>query len=178
MFSRRLPGTETAALVAPAALLVALMVGVLLTRDVALGMATVVGACYLPLALVNLRLGVVLWVPLTFLEGLPLFNAGGKIAGAILALAWLGAAREVGPRLSAFVGRHKAPIACLAGFLLWITLSLLWAASTSSVTADLWHWYVLGVIFLVIVTSLGDATAVRMLLHAFVAGAVLSMFVG
>ena len=40
-----------------------------------------VGLCYLPLALVNLPLGIALWVPTTFLTGLPGIRhrvAGGR----------------------------------------------------------------------------------------------------
>ena len=164
--------------VAAGALGAAALIGGLMTVSVPAGIAVLLGACYAPLALVNLRLGLALWVPLTFLEGLPVFNAGGKAAGLVIALAWLGSARQVSPRLSAFVGRHRGTAAGLAGFIVWITLSLAWAASPSTAAADLWHWYVLGLIFLVLVTAVGDARTVRMVLHALVVGAVLSVVIG
>ena len=164
--------------VAAGALGAAALIGGLMTVSVPAGIAVLLGACYAPLALVNLRLGLALWVPLTFLEGLPVFNAGGKAAGLVIALAWLGSARQVAPRLSAFVGRHRGTAVGLAGFIVWITLSVAWAASPSTAAADLWHWYVLGLIFLVLVTAVGDARTVRMVLHALVVGAVLSVVIG
>ena len=46
--------------------------------------------CYLPLVLVNLPLGIALWVPTTFLTGLPGFDTASHAAGLVIALAWLG----------------------------------------------------------------------------------------
>jgi O-antigen ligase len=169
---------STPTAVSAGALAAAALVGGLMTVSVPAGMAALIGVCYAPLAMVNLRLGLALWVPLTFLEGLPLFNAGGKAAGLIIALAWLGSARQVWPRLSAFVGRHRATAAGLAGFIVWITLSVAWAASPSTAARDLWHWYVLALIFLVIVTVAGDGRTIRMVLHGLVVGAVLSVVIG
>ena len=57
--------------VAAWALGTAALVGGLMTVSVPAGTALLLGACYAPLALVNLRLGLALWVPLTFLEGRP-----------------------------------------------------------------------------------------------------------
>jgi O-antigen ligase len=161
-----------------AALLSALMVGVLLSRNVPLGLAGVVGLCYAPLVMLNLRLGMVLWVPLTFLEGVHLFNLSGKAAGLLIALAWLGTARTSFPVLSALVERHRRTFAVLIGFLVWITLSALWAASPGAALADLWHWYAVGLIFVVIATVATDATTVRFLMHGFIVGGVLSVVAG
>src|SRR3954471_3454626 len=151
-------GTPTAITVG--ALAAAAMVGALMTLSVPAGLAALIGLCYAPLVLVNLRLGLALWVPLTFLEGLAAFNAGGKAAGALVALGWLpppppaaprparGAPRA--PRLGVLVARHRVAVACLAGYLVWITLSIAWASSPSAAAGDLWHWYAVALIFLVV----------------------------
>jgi O-antigen ligase len=167
-----------AALLAPAALFSALLVGILLARSVPMGAAALLGLCYLPLVLVNLRLGVVLWVPLTFLEGLPLFNMGGKAAGAIVAIGWIGMGRVVGDRVSVLVARNRAAAAGLVVFLVWITLSVIWADSPHAAAFDLWHWYAVALIFLVIATVVRDAKTARLVGHAFIVGGVLSILGG
>jgi O-antigen ligase len=173
----RLPQASPSA-VSIAALLSALLVGVLLSRSVPLGVAAVMGLCYAPLVLLNLRLGVALWLPLTFLEGVPVFNLGGKAAGLLIAAAWFGALRTTGPRAAALIGRHRRTIAVLAAYLVWITLSLAWADSPGAAAEDLWHWYVVALIFVVVATVAVDAATVRLLMHLFVVGAVLSIVFG
>jgi O-antigen ligase len=172
-----LPSANASALPV-AALLSALLVGVMLSRNVPLGLAGVVGLCYAPLVLLNMRLGLVLWVPMTFLEGVHLFNLSGKAAGLLIALAWLGNAHTMFPVLAALVDRHKRTLAALGGFLVWITLSALWAVSPGAALSDLWHWYAVGLIFIVIATVATDATTVRLLMHGFIVGGVFSVVAG
>src|SRR3954454_12419594 len=140
-----------------------------------MGAAALLGLCYAPLVLVNLRLGVVLWVPLTFLEGLPLFNLGGKAAGLIVAVGWIGLGRVVGERVSVLVARNRAAAFGLVAFLIWITLSMIWAHSAHAAAFDLWHWYAVTLIFLVIATIVRDARTARLVVHAFIVGGVLSI---
>src|SRR3954469_15177904 len=129
MATRPAPLPESSATaIAAGALAAAALVGGLLTLSVPAGLAALIGCCYAPLVMINLRLGLALWVPLTFLEGLPLFNAGGKAAGALIALAWLGMGRTIAPRLAALVARHRAAFACLLAYLVWVTLSVAWAS--------------------------------------------------
>jgi O-antigen ligase len=169
-------GTPTA--VVAGALAAAALVGALMTLSVPAGLAALIGVCYAPLVLINLRLGLVLWVPLTFLEALPLFNAGGKAAGLLIALAWVGMGRALAPRLGALVTRHRLVIACLLGYIVWITLSLAWAASPSAVARDLWHWYALLLVFVIVATVAREPRAVRLVMHAFIVGGVLSILAG
>jgi O-antigen ligase len=167
-----------ALLLAPAALLSALVVGVLLARNVAMGAALLIGLVYAPLVLTNLRLGLVIWVPLTFLEGLPLFNMGGKAAGLLVALGWIGLGRPVGQRISVLVARNRAAAAALVAYLLWITLSMAWAESASATAGDLWHWYAVALILLVVATVVRDGPTARLVAHAFIIGGLLSILGG
>ena len=117
-------------------------------------------------------------MPLTFLEALPSFNAGGKAAGLLIAFAWLGTGRSLVPRLSVLVARHRAVFAFLAAYLIWITLSVAWAASPHAAAADLWHWYAVALIFVVVATVARDPSTVRLIMHLFIVGAVLSILGG
>ena len=49
----------------------------------------------MPLVLVNLRLGLALWVPLIFLQGVPALNLGSKAAGLLIVVAWIGNLRSM-----------------------------------------------------------------------------------
>ena len=75
-------------------LLACVAVGALMAYDFKLGIGVLVGLCYLPLALVNLPLGIALWVPTTFLTGLPGISTASQAAGLVIALAWLGTLRS------------------------------------------------------------------------------------
>src|SRR3954447_11266498 len=172
-----LPESSTTA-IAAGALGAAALVGGLLTLSVPAGIAALIGVCYAPLVMINLRMGLALWVPLTFLEGLPLFNAGGKAAGLLIALAWIGMGRTLAPRLGRLIAEHRATVALLAAYLVWITLSLAWASSPGSVAADLWHWYAVALIFVIVATVAREPRTVRLLMQMFIVGAVLSILAG
>lgn len=164
--------------VAVAALGSALLLGVLVAFDAPLALAALVALAYAPLALVNLPLGLALWVPLMFLEGLPALNAGGKAAGLLVAAAWIAGGGGLAAEVSALITRHRALMTTLALYLLWVTVSVAWAASVGSALGDLWHWYVVALIFVVVITTLRTTHAVRMTLHLFVVGAVISAALG
>ena len=169
---------ETPTAVVAGALAAAALVGALMTLSVPAGLAALIGVCYAPLVMINLRVGLALWVPLTFLEGLPAFNAGGKAAGLIVALAWIGMGRSLTQWLGAFVSRHRAIIAALGLYLVWITLSVAWAASPGAAARDLWHWYAVALIFLVVATVAREPAGVRLVMHMFIVGAVFSVLAG
>src|SRR3954452_12935852 len=115
-----LPESSTTA-IAAGALGAAALVGGLLTLSVPAGIAALIGVCYAPLVMINLRMGLALGVPLPFLEGLPLFNAGGKAAGLLIALAWIGMGRTLAPRLWGVVGPPPAAGAPPPAHPAWVT---------------------------------------------------------
>src|SRR4051794_37155047 len=172
-----LPESSTTA-IAAGALGAAALVGGLMTLSVPAGLAALIGVCYAPLVMVNLRMGLALWVPLTFLEGLPLFNAGGKAAGLLIALAWIGLGRALVPRLGRLIAEHRATLALLAAYLVWITLSVAWASVPGTAAADLWDWYAVALIFVIVGTVAREPSTVRLLMHMFIVGAVLSIVAG
>ena len=62
-----------------------LAVGLLMAYNLQAGIGLLVGLCYLPLVLVNLPLGIALWVPTTFLTALPGFDTASHAAGLVIA---------------------------------------------------------------------------------------------
>jgi hypothetical protein len=84
------------ALLAIAAVVVALAVGVLLAFDPAWGIALLLALLWVPVALLDLPLAVALWLPLVFLADLPGVSPAMRAASVVLVFAWLGTLRVGG----------------------------------------------------------------------------------
>ena len=175
----RRPGS-TPVVFAVVAVMLAGLVGVALAANPPAGVALVAILLFAPLAMRDLRTAIALWLPLIFLGAVPAMNAAGKAAGLLLAVAWLGAIAD--PRraaaASALVQRHRRLLELLALMLVWLSLSLLWAASPARVLADLWHWFAIALLWFVLATTLDTPRAVRLAAGLFVAGALMSVAFG
>ena len=159
-------------------LFTAVLVGVALAAEVKYGVALLLALIYAVVALINLPLGLALWVPLIFLEGMPAFNLAGKAAGGVIAIAWLGTLYARRDLVRATIARHRRLLGLLLALLVWLSLSLVWADDLGFAAEDLWRWYVLLMIFVVIITTITSERALRWILFAFIAGAVLSVVIG
>lgn len=157
---------------------VAGVVGVAVAYRVPFGLALLIGLVYVPIALYRLPVGLALFIPLVFLEALPAFNLAGKASGLLLAGAWIGAAVERRAELTRAFAPQRRLLILLAGLLLWLTLSLAWAESTGAVTADIWRWYAVVLLFLIVATTAATTRNVKLMAAAFVGGAVLSILIG
>jgi O-antigen ligase len=166
---------NAAPLVIASALLSAALVGAALAYSVPAGVAALIGLLYAPLVMVNLPLGVGLWVPLLFLQAMPAFNAGAKAAGLLIAFAWLGTLRSEGTL--AVLARHRRLLALLALLLVWLTVSLLWADDPALGRADVWQWYAVALLFTVLFSTVRSPGAVRLVLWMFVFGLVVSVVI-
>ena len=69
-------------------------VGSLMAINPKAAVAALVALCYLPLVLINLPLGIALWIPTTFLTGIPGFDSASHAAGLVIAFAWFGTLRN------------------------------------------------------------------------------------
>lgn len=154
------------------------MVGLVLAIEVKYGVALLFGLVYAGIALVNLQLGVALWVPLIFLEGIAAFNLAGKAAGAIIGIAWLGSLYGRRDIVRATIARHRRLLSVLLALLVWISLSLIWADDLGLAAKDLWRWYVLLMIFVIVITTVTTERTLRWVLFAFFGGAVMSVVIG
>ncbi len=156
----------------------ALLVGVALAADVPVGTTVLIALCYVPLVFINLPLALAMWVPLTFLQGIPALNLGGEVAGILIAASWFGTLRSRGEIIKEILSRHRRLLAVLTGLLVWLSLSVGWADDAGLAIDDLWHWYALGLLLLIVMTTLTTTRAIRTVLFAFVGGAVLSVAIG
>jgi len=153
-------------------------VGVGLAAHVPIGLALLVGPAYGLILFANLSLALVLWVPLVFLDSATALSAAGKAAGLLIALVWLGSLRSLPETAIAALRRHRLLLATLAALIAWLTFSLAWSTDPGRGLSDLWRWYVLAALFLVVLTTATTAQLARLILGAFIAGALASVVIG
>lgn len=169
---------DPATLIASGALVAALLIGLLLAYDPVYGVAALFAALYVPLALINMPLAIAMWLPLLFLEGLP----GGAMlpdAGAIVVVgAWLGVAVRRGSWQRLQLKRMRVQILAVVALLAWLMLSMLWARDPGR-SGTLWvSWVIVAALFLVVATALSRPAHLRLVMWAFVVGAVTSITIG
>ena len=151
-------------------------VGLLMAYDFKLGIGLLVGLCYLPLVLVNLPLGIALWVPTTFLTGLPGFDTASHAAGLVIALAWFGTLRSHAIEQNRHVPRGLLLI--VAVFIIWLALSMLWAEKPSMSFAALQPWVACALMFTVLMTLDLSASQIRLIAWSFIVGVTFSVAIG
>jgi O-antigen ligase len=151
-------------------------VGVLMAYDFKLAIGLVVGLCYLPLVLVNLPLGIALWVPSTFLTGLPGLDSASHAAGLVIALAWFGQLRAHASEQ----GRHvpRGLLLVVAVFIVWLALSMLWAERPGASFAALPPFVAAALMFTVLMTLDMTPQQIRLIAFSFIAGVTLSVTIG
>jgi O-antigen ligase len=163
------PGAGLA--LAIAAPVLAAVIGVALAIDLRIGIALLFAALFTPVIALNLPLAVGLWFPLVFLEGVPALNLAGKAGGLLITVAWLATARSWLPSRQHAPQAIRKILLALAALILWLTVSLVWAADAGTVLADLWHWYAVALLMLVVATTIRTSATVRLMLWAFAVGA-------
>lgn len=158
-----------------AALATSMAVGVLLAVRPTVGLGLFAAALLVPLALLNLPAGIVVWTVLVFVE---LLTVAPTLIAFLLALAWLGGLTVQSASAADAIRRSKAFLVPLGMLVAWNTLSLIWARDTDAVLSTLWFWYLIGAMVLVLVSSIGRRRYLAALCVAFVFGAVLSVVGG
>lgn len=156
---------------AAAGLLAALLIGVLIARDVGIGIAALAGACYAPIVFVNLPLGIAIWAPLAFFERISLAGPGPTVVLILVGAAWLGALPSLQQHVAAVFRRHAGLFALMFGFFAWTTASMIWASDGQAAVEDFWIWIVVGGIFVVVATSIFTPNVALAICVAFVLGA-------
>lgn len=164
--------------IATGGLILSLLVGVALAAQPSVGLVLLLAPAYAALVLVNLSLGLALWVPFTFLGGIAGMNAAGKAVGLLVAVAWLGNLQSLPAAATAALRRHCVLLMTLAATIAWLTFSLAWSEDPGRGLDDLWHWYVVALLVVVVITTVTTAGALRLIVAGFVAGAVISVAIG
>jgi O-antigen ligase len=159
----------------------ATMAGLLIAVRPALGIGFVAALGFVPVALMNLPLALVLWTPIPFIQYLPAVSIAPTFASLVVVAAWLGSGRD--RRVATNAGEvglaRRAPLVLvLLALIVWVTMSIALSEDYGRGLAKAGAWYTAALIFVILVTTLRTARSVRLILGAFVFGAVLSVSIG
>jgi len=151
-------------------------VGALMAYDPATGIGVLMALCYAPVVLLNLPLGIVLWVPTTFLTALPGVDTASHAAGFLIAFAWLGTLRNRSEEQHAPIPRRMLVV--LALFTVWLTVSMAWSEDAGLSFAAWQPWVACALMFTVLLTIDLDESQIRMLAFSFLVGVTFSVALG
>jgi O-antigen ligase len=156
-------------------------IGVLAGYDPTLAITASLGLAFLLLATVDLAWGLVAFTLITFLDltpGLGLAVTITKLAGLALAVSWLAriATRERSEDL--FWAAHPWLTWAIALFLLWVTLSGIWAEQPGNTFTAVQRYALNAALFVVVFTAIQSRKQVRALIGALVVGAVIAGLYG
>jgi len=152
------------------------LVGLLMARSPGQGVAATLALIFAPIALLNLPLGIALWVPLICLAELPFVWVGPTAASSVIFLAWLGTLRTQAN--GQVLRSHRRLVGAMVLYVLWVTLSVAWAQDASRTLEDMYVWYVSALVLVAVMTTLTTERQVRLIMGAFIFGLVLSVVVG
>jgi len=165
-------------LIVAAGLAGAVAVGCAMVLSVRLGLASAVALCYVPLALLNLRMAIVVWLPSVGLIAVTALDVGPNLAGMVILVSWFGAMASHRSGLRALIQENAGVLLPLGGLLVWLMLSMAWAEHPPVGSEVFFGWLVAGVIVLVISTVITDRRYLRLAVAALVLGAVVSVGLG
>ncbi|MDQ3739744.1 MAG: O-antigen ligase family protein [Actinomycetota bacterium] len=165
-------------LVAVAATGLAVFAGLLIAVRPALGVGFVVALGFVPVAFVNLRLALVLATPIPFIQYLPAVSVGPTFALLVILAAWVGTGRDRRIEGAGALARQNGLVAALLGLLVWVTVSIGFSEDYGRALGEASNWYVSAALFAIFVTTLRTGRDVRLVMAAFIFGAVLSISIG
>jgi len=155
-----------------------MLIGVLMAASPAYGVGLLLAVCYVALVLVNLPLGLAIWVSVTLFERLPFVWVGPTAAALMVLLAWAGTLRTRRTYVAQVLGRHRLLLASLGCLLVWMSVTAMWAEDQVRVATETGKWFVAAIILVVVATTVARPSHLRLLLAAFVVGAVVSVGLG
>jgi len=155
-----------------------LVLGVGLAANTKLGIALVLAAVFLPVVLTNFQLGMALWLPVMFLEGLPAFNMGAKAGGLVIVIAWLVAVRNIAPPPVEAIRKLRSLMFAVVALLVFYSCSLFWARDVAMGFSDLWHWWAVALLAVIVATTINTRARLRAICAALIVGAVLTIAYG
>lgn len=154
------------------------LIGVGIAGSPPVGVAMLLVAGFVPLALLNLPLALATWIPLVFVMRLGLFSVAPLAGLMLLVLAWFGTLRRHNERIAALLALHARTFALAGALLLWLALSAAWAADADEALNSLWYWLAAAAVLVLTATAGASRERARLLAGAFVIGAILSVLVG
>lgn len=161
-----------------AALLTAAVVGRLVASgETKYGVGLVLVMLYGPLALLDLAVAAGIWLVLEFFGGLSIVSSAPSALGILMAVGWAAAVlRRRSVRL--VLREHRRLLLTVILFGSWLTLTIAWAADSTEAAKDVGFWWLAMLGFLIVLTATRTIRDVRVIVIAFIIGAVASVAIG
>jgi putative inorganic carbon (HCO3(-)) transporter len=144
-------------------------------------LATALALAYAGLTIANVRLGLCLFTIIAFIDlfPVPLGSAASltKLAGVVLALAWL-ASRVLGRSAGGLLDEQPWLALLIVGFLAWATLTSVWAPSSAAAFGAVARYALNGLFFVIVVGAVRTRRDVTWVVSAFLVGAAFSAAYG
>jgi len=141
------------------------------------GAAIVLAACYAPLVFFDITVALGIWLALLYFSQLQVFSSAPNTMGVLLALGWLGA--FIGRRRNLPVlSQNRKLLLAIVLFGLWLTLTIAWSGVPLKAATVAGYWWLGPLMFLIVATTVSGARDVRVIIVAFVVGAVISVLIG
>ena len=160
------------------AALAALVVTFAMATNVRVGVGLMVAICFMAIALVSLPWAIALWLGMGFVAGsFPALYPALSAAAFGLVIGWLGELIRTPSTESAGTNRRWIYVLTPA-LAMWLLLTLAWAEDPVLARGQWVTWARALVVFFIIATTVRKPEHVRLLVGAFVAGAVASIVLG
>lgn len=158
--------------------LTALLLGALAGVGPLYAIAAALGVAFVLIALSDLAVGVAIFVGVTFMDILPVgaspLVSMVKLAGAVLALAWIARIATGSRAHDGLMANHRALALTMVLFAAWALVSAIWAENSSDALIATERYALNFLILPIVFTAVGSRRDVLWVLGAFLAGAVLS----
>jgi O-antigen ligase len=162
---------------------VASVLGLIAGASPALGLGAVIGLAYAAVSVLDVRLGLCLFVVVAFLDVLPVPIGPAvsltKVAGLVLALAWLATLTAgAGPRRGGLLAVHPGAAWLLAALVAWAAASAAWAGSPGAAIGATVRYALNAALFVIAYGVVRRPRDLQWVIVAYVAGAAVSAAYG
>jgi hypothetical protein len=141
------------------------------------GAALVVATIFAPLVFFAFPGAVAAWTAVQFFKDIRALSIGPNTMGVLVGLGFLGifiARGQVRPVLA----RHRILILGIVLFMLWLTVSAAWAPQPGTALTGAGYFWLGGLAFLLVMTTLTRGRDISIVALAFVLGATISAIIG
>jgi O-antigen ligase len=157
--------------------------GLVACASPALGLGAAFGLVYAAVSVLDVRVGLCLFVVIAFLDVLPVPIGPAvsltKVAGLVLALAWLATVTTSGrSRPGGLLTTHPGATWLLAALVAWAAASVAWAGSPGAAISATYRYALNAALFVIVYSVVRTPRSFRWVIAAYVFGAAMSAAYG
>jgi O-antigen ligase len=170
--------TATSVRLSAIAFATAAVLSTALAYNTKIGVTLLLAICFVPLALMRLRVAICLWVVLLFFSRTSALEAVPNKLLLFIIVAWVGLLVGRRTKARAVLAENRVLLTWVLAFIVWVVLSLAWAPSPGAAERPIKELIYGGLGLLLLLGTLRERRHVRWVMTAFVAGAALSVMWG